>query len=172
MKQKKIQIGIIGPEEKNISKVRRVRVLELAEKIGERVAQKKAVLITGGCSGVVEAACRGAYRAGGIVVGTPGSKRGTAIPWTTVEICTPIDIGDYIFAGILSSDVIIVVPSDAGTLGEIAIAFRNRKPLILIKGFDEDFLEVIKLEGLQSYPYYVVESAEEAVNLAIKLAMV
>lgn len=170
MKQKNIQIGIIGPEEKNIPNKRKRAVLRLAQEIGQLVAQNKAILITGGCSGVVEAACKGAYKAGGIVVGTPGRTRGMAIPWTTVEICTPIDVGDYIFAGILSSDAIIVIPNDAGTLGEIAVAYRYRKPLILIKGFGEDFLQSLQLEDLQKYPYYIAKSAKEAVDLAIKLA--
>ncbi len=170
MNSRNIQIGIIGPEEKNIPGKREEVILKLSEEIGRLVAEEKAILITGGCSGVVEAACRGAYQVGGIVVGTPGRTRGMAIPWTTVEICTPIDIGDYIFAGILSSDVIIVIPGDAGTLGELAIAYRYRKPLIFIKGFGEDFLAVLQLEGWEKYPYYVVQSAGEAVELAVKIA--
>jgi len=172
MQQKNIQIGIIGPEEKNLKGGRKKgeATLALAEEIGRAVARAKAVLITGGCSGVVEAACRGAILAGGITVGTPGRKRGLAVPWVTVEICTPIDIGDYIFAGILSSDVIIVIPGDAGTLGELAIAYRYKKPLIFVKGFGEDFLSVLQLENWQKYPYYVAKSAQEAVNLAIKMA--
>ncbi|MDD5627268.1 MAG: TIGR00725 family protein [Patescibacteria group bacterium] len=172
MKQRNIQIGIIGPEEKNLRGGRRRKeaTLALAEEIGRAVAAAKAILITGGCSGVVEAACRGAYQASGIVVGTPGRKRGLSVPWVTVEICTPVDIGDYIFAGILSSDAIIVIPGDAGTLAEFAIAYRYQKPLIFIKGFGEDFLSILQLENWRKYPYYVARSAQETVKLAMKIA--
>lgn len=172
MQLRNIQIGIIGPEEKNLRgrRKRKEATLTLAEKIGRMVARQKATLITGGCSGVVEAACKGSYQAGGIVVGIPGRKRGLSVPWTTVEICTPIDIGDYVFAGILSADAIIVIPGDAGTLAELAIAYRYKKPLIFIKGFGGDFLPTLQLEGWRKYPYYVVRSAQEAVKLAVKIA--
>lgn len=172
MNKRKIQIGIIGPEAKNLPSNKKLRnaILKSAERIGEGVASQGAILITGGCSGVVEAACRGAYKKGGIVVGTPGRNRMTAIPWVTVEICTPIDIGDYIFAGILSCDVVIVIPGDAGTLAELAIAYRNKKPLVSIGRFGGDILSGLKFNRPKDYPYYIVDSAEEAVGLAIKLA--
>lgn len=172
MQPRNIQIGIIGPEEKNLKGGRQGKeaILALAKEIGRAVAAAKAILITGGCSGVVEAACRGAVLSGGITVGTPGRKRGLAVPWVTVEICTPIDVGDYIFAGILSADAIIIIPGDAGTLAELAIAYRYKKPLIFVKGFGEDFLSVLQLENWQKYPYYVVKSAKEAVKLALKIA--
>ena len=169
---KNLQIGIIGPEEKYLPKNRknREKILKAAEIIGKIIAEGKAVLITGGCSGVVEAACKGAYENDGIVVSTPGRKRWSAIPYTTVEICTPIDIGDFVFAGTLSCDAIIVIPGDAGTLAEIAIAYRNKKPLIFIKGFGEKILNQLKLENRKNYPYFVVDSAEKAAELAIKLS--
>jgi len=172
MNNKKIQIGIIGPEAKNLpqDKVLSDDILAMAEKIGVGIAENGAILITGGCSGVVEATCKGAYNIGGIVVGTPGRDRGTAVPYVTVEICTPIDIGDYVFAGVLSCDVIIVIPGDAGTLAELAIAYRNRKPLISIRKFGGDILRTLKFNKLKDYPYYIVDSAEEAVELAMKLA--
>ncbi len=172
MKKGKMQIGIIGPERKNLPKNKgeQRKILKLAGEIGRGVAKEKAILITGGCSGVVAAASKAAYQNGGIVVGTPGRERGTAIPWTTVEICTPIDIGDYLFAGVLSCDAIIVIPGDAGTLAELAIAYRNRKPLIFIKGFQEDILEKLEFNKRKTYPYFIVNSAKEAVKSALKVA--
>lgn len=170
MQPRNIQIGIIGPEEKNIRGTwkRKETTLRLAAEIGRAVAREKAILITGGCSGVVEAACKGAYQAGGIVVGTPGRKRGSSIPWTTVEICTPLDVGDYLIAGILSCDVIIVIPGDAGTFAELAIAYRYKKPLIFIQGFEEKILTRLRFRGLLDYPYWIAQSAQEAVQLAMR----
>lgn len=169
--QRKIQIGIVGPEEKNLpgNEQKKKEMLRVAKVVGRLIAKNGAILITGGCSGVVEASCKAAYEAGGIVVGTPGRKRGTAIPWVTVEICTPIDIGDFIFAGVLSCDAIIVLPGDAGTLAELAIAYRYKKPLIFIKELGENLLNELKLKRRKRYPYFVVDSAEEAANLALEI---
>lgn len=163
------QIGIIGPEEKNMKKNKN-RMLTMAKEIGKLVAVNKAVLITGGCSGVAQAACKGAQEQKGITVGTPGRTRGTSIFPVTVEICTPIDIGDYLFAGILSSDCIIVFPGDAGTLAELAIAYRYKKPLVFIKGFGEDLPKKLFGSFENKYPLFVVNDAEEAVNTALSVA--
>ena len=138
---RKLQIGIIGPEEKNIKLELRKRFLSLAFELGEKLAQAGAILITGGCSGVAEAASNGAFSKNGITVATPGPQRGSSIESTTIEICTPVNVGDYLFAGILSSDVIIVFPGDAGTLAELAIAYRYRKPLILLEEISSGILE-------------------------------
>lgn len=167
---KKIQIGIIGAEKKNlpIDRQKKKKILQTAEIVGDLVAKNKAILITGGCNGVAEAAAKAAYKQGGIVAGTPGRKRMTANPWVTVEICTPIEVGDFIFAGILSCDVIIVLPGGVGTLAELAIAYRYRKPLIFIRGFNEDILSELKLKKEKDYPGYITNSAQEAVALALK----
>ena len=165
----KIQIGVIGPEEKNIPQVLKNKFLETAREIGKIIAEKDVILITGGCSGVAEACAKEVYEKGGITVGTPGRMRGASIPYTTVEICTPIDIGDYIFAGVLSCDAIIVFPGDAGTLAELAIAYRYKKPLIFIKGFGETLLNDLFVSLTEDYPKFVVKDANEAVKLAIRL---
>ena len=164
------QIGVIGPEEKNMKKDIRELFLPLSFEIGKKIAERKGILITGGCSGVAEAASRGVQEAGGITVGTPGPERGSSVSSVTVEICTPINVGDYLFAGTLSSDAIIVFPGDAGTLAEIAIAYRYQKPLILLKGVSDGILEKLFCSVPVNYPQFLVENAEEAVTVAMRIA--
>ena len=48
-----VQIGIIGPEQKNI---KNKKIILMAKEIGRCIASKNAVLITGGCSGVSQVA--------------------------------------------------------------------------------------------------------------------
>ncbi|MFA5127036.1 MAG: hypothetical protein WC465_03500 [Patescibacteria group bacterium] len=171
MQKRKLQIGIIGPEKKNLPKNNSAKtMLDMSFAMGKQLAQAGAILITGGCSGVMEAACRGAFENGGITVGTPGRNRLTSNDFVTVEICTPMDVGDYLFAGILSADVIIVLPGDAGTIAELAIAYRYRKPLIFIKDFGESILGNLFDSLPKDYPSYVTLNAKEAVDLAIKIA--
>ena len=167
---RKLQIGVIGPEEKNILEKDRERFLSLSFEIGKELALAGAITVTGGCTGIAEYSSKGAYTNGGITVATPGPDRLMSVPYTTVEVCTPINVGDFVFAGTLSSDVLIVFPGDAGTLAEIAIAYRYRKPLILLKGISEGILEELFSVVSSDYPQYVVSDAKGAVSLAIKLA--
>jgi len=167
---RKTQIGIIGGEEKNLNDEEKKLFFSLAEEIGSLLAKKGVILITGGCSGISEAACQGAINGGGITVGTPGPKRFSSTKNVTVEICTPIDIGDYLFAGILSSDVIIVFPGGAGTLAEIALAYRYRKPLVFIGGISDDIFKKLFGNIEKDYPFYVAKDAFSAVKLSLKAA--
>src|SRR2546425_333196 len=60
-----------------------------AEQIGALLARAKAVVVCGGLSGVMEAACSGARREGGLTVGIlPGSDRRAANPHVVVAIAT------------------------------------------------------------------------------------
>jgi len=167
---RKLQIGIIGPEEMNLPEEKKELFFSFSYSLGQKLAQEGAVLVTGGCSGVAEAASRGAFESGGITLATPGPERGSSVDFTTVEVCTPINVGDYLFAGILSSDVIIVFPGDAGTLAELAIAYRYKIPLILIKGISDGILEKLFFKVDSKYPQYLVETADEAVELSLRLA--
>ena len=167
--KRRLQIGVIGPERKNMAE-NAEQLIVMAGQIGCQIALKGAVLITGGCTGIAEAASKGAYAQGGITIGTPGSKRGTSVDGITVEICTPMEIGDYLVAGVLSCDSIIVFPGDAGTLAELAIAYKYKKPLIFIKGFRENLLTELFKNVPKDYPVFVALNAEEAVVLAISAA--
>ena len=58
-----------------------------AEQIGSLLARAGAVVVCGGLSGVMEAACRGARREGGLTVGIlPGSERSAANSHVAVAI--------------------------------------------------------------------------------------
>ena len=163
----KIQIGIIGPEEKNLKK-NKEKILEIAENMGKNLAKKGAVLITGGCSGVAESASRGANKKKGITIGTPGRKRKSS-RGVKIEICTPVEIGDYLFAGIPSCDSIIAIPGDAGTVAELAIAYRYKKPLVFVKGFGEEILKELFGSYDPDYPLAVARTPEKAVEIALEL---
>lgn len=166
----KKQIGIIGPETKNMSEDKRNKFTRLASEIGKKLAERDAILITGGCTGVAAAATFAAYNAGGITVGTPGRERGKSVPGVTVEICTPIGVGDFLFAGTLSCDSMIVFPGDAGTIAELAIAYRNKIPLVFIKGCDENLLRDLFESVPEDYPAYIAKDADDAANIALQVS--
>src|SRR4051812_14209480 len=68
-------VGVIGPAACD------GQTAEVARAVGRAVAERGAVLLTGGRSGVMEAACRGARDAGGLTVGIlPGANAAESPP--------------------------------------------------------------------------------------------
>jgi uncharacterized protein (TIGR00725 family) len=111
----KRQIAVIG------GSIAKEQDLASAERVGVLLAHFGAVLLSGGRGGVMEASCRGAYKAGGIVAGiVPGSEGN---PYLTVIIKTRMDQArNVILVG--SADAVIAIGGEYGTLSEIAFALK------------------------------------------------
>lgn len=108
----------------------------LAEDVGRRLAEAGCVVVTGGGTGVMAAASRGAAEAGGTTLGIlPGSDRSEANPWVTVSV--PTGIGE-LRNGLLvrSVDALVSVGGSWGTLSEVALACRTGVPVWAIAGWD------------------------------------
>lgn len=171
---RKLQIGVMGPavsEYPQDAKIEK-KVCIFAKKIGELLAQRGVVVFTGGMDGVMELASKGAKSKNGITVGTPGRTRGLSNKFVDIEVLTPIDVGDFIFAGILSCDAIITIPGGAGTLAEVCMAYRNKKPNVIIEGINPDYDKLVNnyLDESKQIVTYGAKTPEEAVEKAIKLA--
>ena len=108
----------------------------LAEQIGEMLARLGITVVTGGRGGVMEAACRGAARAGGLTVGIlPSTESSDANRWCDVVI--PTGLGHARNAvNVLAGDFVIALGSSAGTLSEVCFAWIYGKPILTVKGFD------------------------------------
>jgi len=156
------------PQNPQIKKV----VCEFAEKIGELLAERGVIVFTGGMDGVMELASKGAKNKNGITVGTPGRVRNMSNKYIDIEVLTPVDVGDFIFAGILSCDAIITIPGGAGTLAEVCMAYRNKKPNVIIEGINPDYDKLINnyLDESKLILTYGTKTPEEAVIKAIELA--
>ncbi len=102
----------------------------LAEKVGHAVADAGAVLVCGGLGGVMEAACRGAQRAGGTTVGIlPGDDRADANPHVDIAIAT--GLGEARNALVVrAADAVVAVAGEYGTLSEIALALKVGIPVV------------------------------------------
>jgi len=133
------------------------KIYSMAEEVGRLVAQKGAVLVTGGIGGVMEAASKGAKEAGGITVGIlPGFSKEEANKFVDIPITTGLSHArNIIVAG--SADAVIAISGEYGTLSEIAIALKLGKPVVGIKTWDN-------IEGVVK-----VNSPEEAVNKVFEL---
>jgi uncharacterized protein (TIGR00725 family) len=107
-----------------------------AEAVGRGLARAGAVVLCGGLGGVMAAACRGAVGAGGLTVGLlPGDDAGAANPW--VQVALPTGLGELrnglVVAG---ARVLVAVGGGWGTLSEIALALRRRRPVIGLRTWD------------------------------------
>ena len=129
----------------------------IAEEIGKLIAQKGAILVTGGLGGVMEAASKGAIEAGGTTVGIlPGFSKEDANKYVSIPITTGLSHARNIVIA-RSADAVIAVSGEYGTLSEIAVALKLGKPVIGIKTWEN-------IEGLIE-----AESSQEAVNKAFEL---
>ncbi|MFO7675627.1 MAG: TIGR00725 family protein [bacterium] len=107
-----------------------------AEEVGRLIARRGAVLVCGGMGGVMEAACRGALGAGGLMVGIlPGAERGAANEFVDIAIATGLGEARNL-AIIRTSDVLVAVAGSHGTLSEIGFALRMGKTVVGLGTWD------------------------------------
>jgi uncharacterized protein (TIGR00725 family) len=108
----------------------------VAEEIGRLLARAGAVLVCGGMTGVMEAACKGARTEAGTTVGLlPGGDRAQANPYVSVAL--PTGLGEMRNALIVrAADAVIAVAGEYGTLSEIALALKTGVPVVGIETWD------------------------------------
>ena len=110
---------------------------EIAYAVGHAIAERDAVLLCGGRTGVMEAACKGAVEAGGLTIGIlPGADKNDANPW--VKIVLPTGIGVARNAIIARAcDAAIAIGGKYGTLSEIAYCLQLNKPVCGLNSWPE-----------------------------------
>lgn len=176
---KKLQIGVIGyagAEEYPSAKTPLEDVYQVAERVGFLLAERDVIVVTGGQGGVMESAARGAKQARGLTVGVVnGRQRFRSNQFTDIEILTGMAAAGFDeFLLVTMCDALITIGGGAGTLEEIVIAYRNKKPIIALAGTGgwadktiEKYLderETIKVESAQTPE----EAVEKAINLVKK----
>jgi uncharacterized protein (TIGR00725 family) len=123
-------IGVIGGRRAE------KRLLKEAEEVGKLIAQRGAVLICGGLTGVMEAASKGAKSAGGLTIGIlPQNDAKEANKYIDIAIPTGLGIARNVIIA-RASDVLISIGGEYGTLSEIAFALQIGKPVIGISTWD------------------------------------
>ena len=104
--------------------------LAYAEEVGAGLADLGAVVVTGGLGGVMEAACRGARSRRGHTLGIlPGDDREEANGW--VEIAVATGMGELRNGLVVrASDALVAIGGGHGTLSEVALALKLRRPVV------------------------------------------
>lgn len=158
MAQGRLVIAVIGgqhpPKE----------ILGAAEEVGYLIAKNGAVLICGGLEGVMEAACKGAKRGGGLTIGLlPTGRKSTANPYVDVPIATALGTARNVVLA-RTADALIAVDGSYGTLSEMSHAFERGKPVVGLKTWDMTSI------GVPADLFIPVETPREAVDKAIEIA--
>ncbi len=123
-------IGVIGASSCS------AEIAKLAEAVGREIGKRGAVLICGGLGGVMEFAAKGAKEAGGITIGIlPGTSKEEANCYIDIPIVTGLGHARNIIIA-HSSDSLIAISGEHGTLSEIAIGLKLRKTVIGLNTWD------------------------------------
>lgn len=133
-----IRVAVIGGREAS------PEGLDFSYKVGKLLAEHGVILYSGGGSGVMEAASRGASEAGGIVVGILKEIDGSdANKYVQIPIMT--GVGDLRNSLIIRSvHGAIAVEGSYGTLSEIAYTLGYDKPMIGYHSWDIDGLDTVE----------------------------
>jgi uncharacterized protein (TIGR00725 family) len=118
------QIAVIGPGGASD------REREIGRETGRLLGRERAVLLCGGRSGVMEAACRGALEEGGTTIGVlPDTGNGN--PYLSLVIRT--GLGNARNAVLVqSADAVIAIGGSYGTLSEIALSLKAEREVFRI----------------------------------------
>jgi uncharacterized protein (TIGR00725 family) len=132
--------------------------LTTAERVGRLLAEAGCVIVCGGLGGVMDAAARGSAAGGGASIGIlPGDDRVDASRHLTVAIATGFgEARNAIVAR--SSDAVIAVGGEFGTLSEIALALKMGKPVVGLGTWE------LGRDDLATDPIVRAETPEEALE--------
>ncbi len=141
------------------------KIIGTATEVGREIARQNLILLIGEYAGIMEASARGAKEAGGAVIGIMRGEKEENAQFIDIQI--PTGIG-RLRSDILinSADAVIAIGGSAGTLKEIAYAYKIGKPTAVIKGSGgwADKLADSYLDEKQTVKIIGAKTAKEAVD--------
>jgi uncharacterized protein (TIGR00725 family) len=153
-------VAVVGPGESADS-----AICDIAREVGRLLAERGAVVVTGGLGGVMAAAAEGARIAGGQAIGLlPGADRSVASAHHTLVV--PTGLGE-LRNGLLvrACHGVISVGGSWGTLSEVALAMRTGVPFVCIEGW-----HVLDANGREQAVVRAASAADAVALLLLKLA--
>jgi len=137
-----MRIGVIG------SGVCEKKIYKAAEQVGSWIAGKGHVLVCGGLGGVMEAVAKGAKAKDGLTIGIlPGPMVSQANPYIDVPIATDLGHARNVIIS-RTSDLLIAVSGEYGTLSEMAIALKIGRPVFAYQSKWKGIKDVFYAEEL------------------------
>ena len=157
MFQQKPVIGVIGGNQATPENY------QVAYELGTHIANRGAVLVCGGLTGIMEAVSKGASENNGMVIGIlPGTRKDEANQYVNIAIPTGMGIARNVLV-VNSSVVIIAFPGAFGTLSEIALALATEKTVIYFPGA----WDLKRIGAIDSSRFKEAFDARQAIGLAL-----
>ncbi|MFA6973690.1 MAG: hypothetical protein WC238_03070 [Parcubacteria group bacterium] len=169
------KIAIFGAGDEKLDK----SVYKIAENVGQEIASRGHILITGAAKGISRYAAIGAKKKGGTVIGiSPTSndkeEKDFNVDFKNSDIIIHTGFG-YKGRNVVSvrtSDGIIVVNGKFGTLSEVANAEGEQKPIVVLKnsgGCAEMMEDIFKKINPNYELFATANSSKEALDLIEKM---
>src|SRR5215467_14093185 len=139
----KITIGVMGSSLVERPGLEIDRGLEsLANRLGQAIASRQCVLVTGATSGLPHAVSKAAKAAGGVTIGISPAvserehRERYNLPADALDVViyTGFGLKGRNVVNIRSSDIVIIFGGSTGTLNEFTIAFDEDKVIGVIEG--------------------------------------
>ncbi len=157
---KKLYVSVIGS-----GKCKNEKIYEKAVTVGKLICQEGGVVVSGGKSGVMKAASRGAKIAGGSCIGIlPEPHRRNENRFLDYSIPTGLGQARNLSV-ILCADFVIAISGSYGTLSEIALAQKHNKPVILLDSWPLKELDYTFDKSL----LFEASSPEEAIEIGFSI---
>lgn len=136
---------------------------EWATQVGREIARRGGILVCGGLSGIMEAACRGARQQGGTVVGIlPGTEAAAANPCVDIPIVTGLGFARNTLVA-YTGQAAIAIGGKLGTLTEICYGLLHGKKVVTLGSWNLDPRRLAPYEVERAAnPQEAVEKAWEA----------
>ncbi|MEW5768432.1 MAG: hypothetical protein AB1797_12595 [bacterium] len=134
----KVKIGVMGSASGKLDE----KACRLAYRLGQEIAKKDCILLTGGCPGLPYEATKGAKAAGGMTIGVSPAHNLTEHIDAYKSPYDHLDVLIYTGSGLMgrevicirSCDIVIIVGGRSGTLGEFSMAYDEGKLIGVLEG--------------------------------------
>lgn len=156
-----LQVGLFGS-----SSTKDKELLKIGEEVGRLIAERGGTLFCGDVIGVLRAALEGAKKGGGkTVVVAPYDHKNVDLSNVDVYIASSLNWFSRGPSLVNSLDGIIVVGGGVGTLTEIAYAWWQEIPIVIIKtGGEVDWYIGKGFDKRKSHKIFGAKTAEEGVE--------
>ena len=161
MKNNTLIVGVMGggkvsPEE-----------TENAFRLGKLIARQGWILLNGGRkAGIMDASAKGAFEAGGITLGIlPDDHYDQMSDYIRIPVLTGMGSARNAI-NVLSSHVVVACPGGSGTVSEVALALKNRRPVILFRFDLGTLFDGYAKKGL----LFRADTPEQVISLIRKIA--
>ncbi len=171
-----IHLGVLGTSRPGDS----TGVVESARRLGTLLPAGRMIVLTGACGGYPDALAAGFRSHGGHVVGySPSNDLDDHVAdGSPVDNCDEMLFG---FGGLIErqvalvrrASVVLALGGNVGTLSELCIAVKMKKPMVLVQGFPgigPRFMELLDQLTVYPTPRVRLVSIEDAVEAVTAFA--